>query len=381
MLLKYFIYSKPHSVLDVGLVCGKMGFLDRLFTGLMDKRHRNKVMKIIDGIAPFSDQTNASQKDIYNNIYAGDAFEIISALGTYDMVILEGVLENFSRKQALEFLDTCISHSNGYLIVCVSLSEKQGRQEEYESPHKKPISFWRYEDFKPFVHTKKFLQYTEDCYGIFLVSKEDYIDRKIAGLLVPSENNIPGVDLRLRKKYALDRGNVLDIDFSKFSKYVSNLEHRDFFFDGNFVEHYRLLAYLSTLFSNANVFDIGTSWGYSAVALSYNRANRVISYDIVDCKDLSYAEELSNIEFRIGDVLQDQRLLESPLIILDTDHDGIFEQRLYLFLKENDYKGLLLLDDMHLNAPMIDFWSSISDSKEDITDLGHWAGTGLVEFL
>ena len=87
-----------------------------------------------------------------------------------------------------------------------------------------------------------------------------------------------------------------------------------------------------------------------------------------------------NIEDRTGDVLEDKRLFESPLIMLDTNHNGIFEKRAYTFLKENDYKGLLFLDDIYLNEPMRAFWNSIADPKEDVTDLGHWAGSGLVEF-
>jgi hypothetical protein len=106
----------------------------------------------------------------------------------------------------------------------------------------------------------------------------------------------------------------------------------------------------------------------------------VISYDLVECKQLNHADDLSNIEYRIGDVLGDTSLSESPLIMLDTDHDGVFENKFYTHLKENNYKGLLFLDDIHLNPPMRAFWSSIAETKEDITDLGHWSGSGLVDF-
>ena len=40
--------------------------------------------------------------------------------------------------------------------------------------------------------------------------------------------------------------------------------------------------------------------------------------------------DLPNIEFRVKDALEDRdALLAAPLIVLDTAHDGIFEQRLY----------------------------------------------------
>ena len=188
------------------------------------------------------------------------------------------------------------------------------------------------------------------------------------------------IDPDLRRKYGLNRENINQIDLSCFSKYVANLKHRNYFFDVNFKEHYRLTAYLSTLFNNSVIFDIGTNLGYSALALSYNDSNRIISYDIVECRELNHHEELTNIEFVIGDVCQDERALYAPLIMLDTNHDGEFENRFYEFLKENGYRGLLFLDDIHLNQPMMEFWDLIEESKDDLTDLGHWSGSGLVDF-
>ena len=114
--------------------------------------------------------------------------------------------------------------------------------------------------------------------------------------------------------------------------------------------------------------------------LSYNLKNTIVSYDIVDLRQVHHQEELTNIEYRLGDVLQDRRLIGSSLLMLDTNHDGVFEKKFYHFLKENRYSGLLFLDDIHLNQQMRDFWNSISEPKEDVTDLGHWSGSGIVDF-
>jgi hypothetical protein len=45
-----------------------------------------------------------------------------------------------------------------------------------------------------------------------------------------------------------------------------------------------------------------------------------------------------------------------------------------------NFKGRLFLDDIHLNPAMKCFWNSISETKADITDIGHWSGSGLVDF-
>jgi len=190
----------------------------------------------------------------------------------------------------------------------------------------------------------------------------------------------PAGGASIRKRYRLERSQISQIDLTRFSKYVANQQHRKYFFDVDFKEHYRLIAYLSTLFEDANIFDIGTNLGYSALALSFNPKNTVVSYDIVECKQLHCMAELTNIQYRIGDVIRDGRLAGAPLIMLDTDHDGVFENRLYTYLKENNYQGLLFLDDIHLNQAMRDFWNSISEAKADLTDLGHWSGSGIVDF-
>jgi hypothetical protein len=78
----------------------------------------------------------------------------------------------------------------------------------------------------------------------------------------------------------------------------------------------------------------------------------------------------------------EQRLLASPLIFLDIDpHDGSMEFEFYNWLKDNNYKGILILDDIWYFKGMRDnLWTKISDIKHDVTSLGHWSGTGIVDF-
>jgi hypothetical protein len=38
------------------------------------------------------------------------------------------------------------------------------------------------------------------------------------------------------------------------------------------------------------------------------------------------------------------------------------------------------LDDINLNNPMKEFWNVITEDKYDISEYGHWSGTGLVIF-
>jgi hypothetical protein len=143
-------------------------------------------------------------------------------------------------------------------------------------------------------------------------------------------------------------------------------------------EHYRLLMYVSTLYNNEVIFDVGTNKCMSALALSYNKLNRVKSFDIV--KLLPENPSVDNIEYILGDCTKDSDLSKCPIIFLDVDHDGIYEDIFYEYLKSINWKGILLLDDIHLNEPMKKFWNRIEEKKYDITNIGHWSGTGLVVF-
>jgi len=140
-------------------------------------------------------------------------------------------------------------------------------------------------------------------------------------------------------------------------------------------EHYRLLAYISTLFNNQVLLDIGTFKGDSARALSYNKSNFVNSVDIA--KNHLFYER---IEFMVGNILNHPDLiLSARFILLDTYHNGDFEQEFMDKLIEIDYHGLVMFDDIHLNRQMQTFWNGITQDKWDLTHIGHHTGTGIVK--
>ncbi len=176
----------------------------------------------------------------------------------------------------------------------------------------------------------------------------------------------------------LDAAVIDGIDLSRFLPFVPP-DYQEFFQKPAGQEHYRLLGHLSTLFNDITIVDVGTDAGCSAMALSHNPANRVVSYDIVNNRRTEI--DLPNVEFRIKDALSDDDLLmAAPLILLDTAHEGPYEHIFYQSLAVSGYHGLLVLDDVYLNAEMRAFWDSIAHTKYDISAVGHWSGTGLVVF-
>jgi len=155
---------------------------------------------------------------------------------------------------------------------------------------------------------------------------------------------------------------------------------------------YRLYAHLSTLFDDGVILDIGTLYGSSALALSYNTKNHVKSYDLSEKSKIAQRMERDNIDWNIMDFREDESIEwdKVKMIVIDTNHTGDQEVEFMKFLIAKDWKGIMCFDDIHLNRAMIDFWECFDeDIREDVTKLGHGVfnaespdktcGTGFVE--
>jgi predicted O-methyltransferase YrrM len=153
-------------------------------------------------------------------------------------------------------------------------------------------------------------------------------------------------------------------------------------------EHYKLLACISSQLSNAKILDLGTYLGHSAVALSINLSNIVFSFDVGDYV-FNKCRKKPNIRYFVYDLFnEDNReynkdlILKSDLIFIDINpHDGNSEKDFYEWLKNNNYGGIVIWDDVYLNDRMKEFWKTIpNENKLDLTNIGHSTGTGLTFF-
>lgn len=194
--------------------------------------------------------------------------------------------------------------------------------------------------------------------------------------------------------------NLKDINIATFNDILDNFseEERAEFTDEPGKQHYKLLAYYSTLFNNSVLIDIGTGGGKSALALSYNKTNTVISFDVVDMVQNQKVKTRDNIEFYLenlwltmangGDVDEvpnkwTYSILNAPFIFLNVEpHNGTMEYNFYRFLRSIDYGGILMCNNIWYFKEMRDnFWYKIPDKyRYDVTEYGHWSGTGIIDF-
>ena len=182
-----------------------------------------------------------------------------------------------------------------------------------------------------------------------------------------------------KKTIKLDKDAIKTLDVSHLAE--QSLNKNDWLTAGQ--SEYRLYAWLSTQFKNTPILDVGTRTGGSALALSYNDKNKVISYDLVE-QGASSGIKKDNVEFKIQDFREDDTLDYDniSIIMIDVDpHDGTAEEEMFEYLEEKGWKGLVLLDDIGPQWPEIeDFWNRITFSKINVTEVGHMSGTGLVNF-
>ena len=181
------------------------------------------------------------------------------------------------------------------------------------------------------------------------------------------------------KTIKLDKDAIKSLDISHLA--AQSLNQNDWLTAGQ--SEYRLYAWLSTQFNNTTILDVGTRTGGSALALSYNETNNVMSYDLQE-QGASSGISKSNVQFNIKDFREDDTLDfdNISIIMLDVDpHDGVQEEEMFEWLEEKGWKGIVLLDDIGPQWPEIeDFWNRITYPKLNVTEVGHMSGTGLVNF-
>jgi len=178
---------------------------------------------------------------------------------------------------------------------------------------------------------------------------------------------------------------------------------------GSDIEHYcAILAHLSTYFNDSIIVDMGTHTGNSAAALSYNKSNKVYTFDIIpteEAAELFKEDEYKNIIYIIGNCIENnwygqplgpfstnlseplksekEIFLSSELIFLDIDpHDGVQEPQVLDFLITNNWKGIMVCDDIgHQHPPMHDWWNSIELPTYTIRNkYAAFKGTGIIVF-
>lgn len=166
-------------------------------------------------------------------------------------------------------------------------------------------------------------------------------------------------------------------------------------------DHYRLLSGLLTVldsqYSLNSIIDIGTHYGTGTrVMLDFAPKASVTTFDLTSwdsylttflkpsdfaCSGGRLTQHLENLQE--DDVFNKHQELftDADFIMCDGPKDGEFERKFLNKLssiKFTDKPRFLLLDDIRFSTEML-LWRQIQSPKADLTSVGHFSGTGLVD--
>lgn len=310
---------------------------------------------------------NTDIKIVPGCLFGGKSKSIINNLSDYKLILstLISNLKDYTSEQ--ELLSLLLNDKNVKFFEFNDWDDLQRGMlkilDNYDdSKYELGVSYMSTESDESFAN--KGIIITKEQYKSDFIEVESYPlsdDQILERIISVSNSYLDTMDLS-HNNYMLDKMS----DFALYYHYPSGKEH------------YRLLTFISKLYDNEILYDIGTNNGCSAISLSHKNNNIVKTYDIVDYTHKGVITK-PNIIFHLENISKNIEVVkESRFIMLDANHDGIFENIFYNQLKEINYTGILFLDDIHLNSTMKEFWNSIDEEKYDLTIKGHNTGSGLV---
>jgi predicted O-methyltransferase YrrM len=161
-------------------------------------------------------------------------------------------------------------------------------------------------------------------------------------------------------------------------------------------EHYRLLAALVRLLKPSLILEIGTYRGHSALAMlpELEKGARLVTFDVVPWTEIDeclllpedFADgRVVQVVADLGDAREAKRhadlIRAADLIFVDAAKDGVLERLILANFETLGLKdGVIVIFDDIRQWNMLDIWRSIRRPKLEVTSLGHYSGTGLIDW-
>lgn len=189
-----------------------------------------------------------------------------------------------------------------------------------------------------------------------------------------------------------------NLESIKTSRMKSNMNHIELdhisLFPG---AHYRILNGLVRSLNPKRVVEIGTWTGVSSLAILDGASSdefKLTTFDIVPWDAIEHTalveedfgchfeQKLTDLSNR--DLFQQHKDIfqEAELIFIDGPKDGAFEYQLVEYFKELKFQHnpIIFFDDIN-QIEMLNLWHDIKKPKFDITSLGQFTGTGLIDWV
>jgi hypothetical protein len=147
---------KPGSILDVGVGFGKWGHLFREYTDINQaeqdsSRYERKNWQVkIDGIEGHAAYLTEMHRYLYNQIYVGNACEIINELPPYDLIFMGDIIEHLEMETGIQLLGAAVEKSRKAVIVSTPRYET-AQTDLCANELERHRSLWSAKDFRRFT--------------------------------------------------------------------------------------------------------------------------------------------------------------------------------------------------------------------------------------
>jgi len=146
---------RPASILDVGVGFGKWGHLFREYTDILAAEHdparyKRKHWQVkIDGIEGHAAYLTPMHRFLYDQLFVGDARQIVRGITRYDLIFLGDIIEHFEKTDGLSLLRRCVAKAKKAVVV--STPKHETLQDDLcGNELERHRSLWNANDFKEF---------------------------------------------------------------------------------------------------------------------------------------------------------------------------------------------------------------------------------------
>jgi len=146
LIFRVIQFYRPRTILDVGIGFGKYGILCRESLDLYHGRiGPSDWATQIDGIEVFENYRNPLWQ-IYDQVYIGNASDVLPGLPHYDIIICSDVIEHLDKSEGHALIRACVEKSDLLIINTPRIFFEQG--ETAGNLHESHKALWKSSDFR-----------------------------------------------------------------------------------------------------------------------------------------------------------------------------------------------------------------------------------------
>ena len=159
------INLQPKTVLDIGIGFGKMGFLAREYTDVWSERYYSAPLHTrtrIDGIEAHRPYITEIHRQIYDNLYIGDAIEVMTNPrlffpdDPYDLILCCDMLEHLEAIKGEELLSLIKKYGKRAIVTTPHPNGFTMQGAVYGNDHERHRHCWSFKELEAWGEVRSF---------------------------------------------------------------------------------------------------------------------------------------------------------------------------------------------------------------------------------